>query len=99
MEIANAFRVEAGAKIIEEVRHAVSLWPTLAQGNDVSKKTRQAVGDALQKIDRRFLLLHAMHAETSHGLDAFVGCLPPPANALSIEDMNVLNSGAKVRKK
>ncbi len=98
MEIASAFRVEAGAKIIEEVRHAVSLWPTLAQGNDVSKKTRQAVGDALQKIDRRFLLLHAMHAETSHGLDAFVGCLPPPAHALSIEDMNVLNSGAKVRK-
>lgn len=40
-----------------------------------------------------------MHAETSHGLDAFVGCLPPTANALSIEDMNVLNSGAKVRKK
>ena len=54
MEIASAFRVEAGAKIIEEVRHAASMWPTLAQGNDVSKKTRQAVGDALQKIDRRF---------------------------------------------
>ena len=30
---------------------------------------------------------------------AFVGCLPPPANALSVADMNVLNSGAKVRKK
>jgi len=99
MGIASAFRVEAGAKIIEEVRHAVSLWPTLAHGNEVSKKTRQAVGDALQKIDSRFLVLHAMHAETSRGLDAFVGCLPPPANALSVADMNVLNSGAKVRKK
>ena len=54
MEIASAFRVEAGAKIIEDVRHAVSLWPTLALENDVSKKTRQAVGDALQRIDKRF---------------------------------------------
>jgi hypothetical protein len=54
MEIASAFRVEAGAKIIEDVRHAVSMWPTLAQDNDVGKKTLLAVGSALRKIDSRF---------------------------------------------
>jgi bifunctional DNA-binding transcriptional regulator/antitoxin component of YhaV-PrlF toxin-antitoxin module len=32
----------------------------------------------------------ALHAKTPQGLDAFVGCLPPPAKALSVEDMNDL---------
>lgn len=32
----------------------------------------------------------ALHAKTPHGLDAFAGCLPPPAKTLSIEDMNAL---------
>ena len=54
MEIASAFRVEAGAKIIEEVRHAVSLWPTLARENGVSQQTLRAAGNALEDIDRRF---------------------------------------------
>jgi serine/threonine-protein kinase HipA len=54
MDIASAFRVEEAAKIIDEVRHAVSLWPKLARENDVTQQTLRAVQDALQTIDRRF---------------------------------------------
>jgi hypothetical protein len=36
----------------------------------------------------------ALHAKTPHGLDAFVGCLPPPAKALSVKDMNALIANA-----
>ena len=54
MEIARAFRIEAGAKIIEEVRHAVSMWQTLAKDNDVSKKSMNAIEVQLQKINSRF---------------------------------------------
>lgn len=36
----------------------------------------------------------ALHAKTPHGLDAFVGCLPPPAKTLSVEDMNALIANA-----
>ena len=36
----------------------------------------------------------ALHANTPHGLDAFVGCLPPPAKALSVEEMNALVANA-----
>ena len=36
----------------------------------------------------------ALHAKTPHGLDAFVGCLPPPAKTLSVEDMNALIADA-----
>jgi hypothetical protein len=54
MEIASAFRVEAGAKIIDEVRHAVAKWPTLARENGVSQHTLRTVGNALENIDRRF---------------------------------------------
>jgi serine/threonine-protein kinase HipA len=54
MEIARAFRIEAGAKIIEEVRHAVSMWQTLAKDNDVSNKSTNAIAVQLQKINSRF---------------------------------------------
>jgi serine/threonine-protein kinase HipA len=54
MEIARAFRIEAGARIIEEVRHAVSMWQTLAKDNDVSKKSMNAIEVQLQKINSRF---------------------------------------------
>ena len=54
MEIASAFRVDAGANIIDEVRHAVAKWPTLARANGVSQHTLRAVGNALEDIDRRF---------------------------------------------
>jgi antitoxin component of MazEF toxin-antitoxin module len=30
----------------------------------------------------------ALHAKAPHGLEGFVGCLPPPPGALSIEEMN-----------
>jgi len=32
----------------------------------------------------------ALHAKAPQGLEAFAGCLPPPANALSVEEMNAL---------
>jgi len=32
----------------------------------------------------------ALHAKAPHGLESFVGCLPPPAKPLSIEEMNQL---------
>ena len=59
LEIASAFRIAAGAKIIEEVRHAVSLWPTLAKENGVSKETLDAIGQPLQKINSRFQRLRS----------------------------------------
>lgn len=54
MDIASAFRVDAGVTVIEEVRHAVAKWPTLARENGVSRHTLLAVGNALENIDRRF---------------------------------------------
>jgi antitoxin PrlF len=36
----------------------------------------------------------AIHAKTAQSLDAFVGCLPPPSKALSIEEMNTLLANA-----
>ncbi len=56
MEIATAFRIAAGAQIIDQVRHAVSLWPSLAKENGVSQETLKTVGSPLQKINQRFLL-------------------------------------------
>jgi bifunctional DNA-binding transcriptional regulator/antitoxin component of YhaV-PrlF toxin-antitoxin module len=32
----------------------------------------------------------ALHARADAALDSFVGCLPPPQRALSIEEMNAL---------
>jgi len=32
----------------------------------------------------------ALQAVAPHGLEAFAGCLPPPASALSVEEMNTL---------
>ncbi|OIN93731.1 MAG: hypothetical protein AUJ20_03070 [Comamonadaceae bacterium CG1_02_60_18] len=32
----------------------------------------------------------ALQAKTPRGLDAFVGCLPPPKKALSVAEMNVV---------
>jgi bifunctional DNA-binding transcriptional regulator/antitoxin component of YhaV-PrlF toxin-antitoxin module len=32
----------------------------------------------------------ALRAKAPHGLEAFAGCLPPPAKALSVDDMNAL---------
>lgn len=32
----------------------------------------------------------AFHAKAPHGLEGFVGCLPPPAQVLSVEEMNAL---------
>lgn len=32
----------------------------------------------------------ALQAKAPQGLEAFVGCLPPPPKALSVEDMNTI---------
>lgn len=32
----------------------------------------------------------ALQAKAPQGLEAFAGCLPPPAKALSVEEMNAL---------
>jgi antitoxin PrlF len=32
----------------------------------------------------------ALHTKPAHGLEAFVGCLPPPVHALSLDQMNAL---------
>jgi bifunctional DNA-binding transcriptional regulator/antitoxin component of YhaV-PrlF toxin-antitoxin module len=32
----------------------------------------------------------ALQAKAPHELEAFAGCLPPPAKALSVDDMNAL---------
>jgi bifunctional DNA-binding transcriptional regulator/antitoxin component of YhaV-PrlF toxin-antitoxin module len=42
------------------------------------------------EVDKLTQGVLALHAKTPQGLDAFVGCLPPPAKALSVEDMNDL---------
>lgn len=36
----------------------------------------------------------ALHAKAPHGLEALAGCLPPPAKALSLDEMNALVSEA-----
>lgn len=36
----------------------------------------------------------ALHAKAPHGLEAFAGCLQPPAKALSLDEMNALVSDA-----
>jgi hypothetical protein len=40
------------------------------------------------KVDRLANGVLALHAQPTQGLSAFVGCLPPPAIALSVDDMN-----------
>lgn len=40
------------------------------------------------EVDRLANGVLALHAKSTQGLNAFVGCLPPPAKALSVEDMN-----------
>lgn len=42
------------------------------------------------EVDRLANGVLALHAKPAQGLNAFVGCLPPPAKALSVEDMNAL---------
>lgn len=42
------------------------------------------------EVDRLANGVLALHAKPAQGLKAFVGCLPPPAKALSVEDMNAL---------
>lgn len=32
----------------------------------------------------------ALHAKAPRGLEAFAGCLPPPASGLSVEEMNAI---------
>ena len=46
------------------------------------------------EVDKLAYGVLALQAKTTHGLDAFVGCLPPPTKALSVEDMNALISKA-----
>jgi bifunctional DNA-binding transcriptional regulator/antitoxin component of YhaV-PrlF toxin-antitoxin module len=46
------------------------------------------------EVDKLAYGVLALQAKTTHGLDAFVGCLPRPAKALSVEDMNALISKA-----
>lgn len=36
----------------------------------------------------------ALHVKAPQGLEAFAGCLPPPAKALSVQEMNALVSQA-----
>ena len=33
----------------------------------------------------------ALHVKTQSGLESFVGCLPPPARALSLDELNTLS--------
>jgi antitoxin PrlF len=42
------------------------------------------------QIDKLANGVLALHAKPTHGLSAFAGCLPPPAKALSIEEMNAV---------
>jgi len=51
------------------------------------------------EVDRLANGVLALHAKATQGLGAFVGCLPPPANSLSIEEMNqVIATGWAGRK-
>lgn len=36
----------------------------------------------------------ALHAQPRQGLEGFAGCLPPPAKAMSVEDMNAIIANA-----
>jgi antitoxin PrlF len=40
------------------------------------------------EVDRLANGVLALHAKPTQGLKAFVGCLPPPTAALSVEEMN-----------
>lgn len=40
------------------------------------------------EVDRLANGVLALHAKPTQGLSAFVGCLPPPPTALSVEEMN-----------
>jgi bifunctional DNA-binding transcriptional regulator/antitoxin component of YhaV-PrlF toxin-antitoxin module len=33
----------------------------------------------------------ALHVKTPQGLESFVGCLPPPARALTLDEINTLS--------
>jgi bifunctional DNA-binding transcriptional regulator/antitoxin component of YhaV-PrlF toxin-antitoxin module len=35
-----------------------------------------------------------LHVKTPHGLESFVGCLPPPARALTLDELNTLSRQA-----
>ena len=48
-----------------------------------------APGQQLE-VDRLANGVLALHAKPTQGLNAFVGCLPPPTKALSMEEMNQL---------
>ena len=36
----------------------------------------------------------ALHVKTPHGLESFVGCLPPPTRALTLDELNALSRQA-----
>ena len=36
----------------------------------------------------------ALHVRASHGLESFVGCLPPPARALRLDELRALTHQA-----
>jgi antitoxin PrlF len=46
------------------------------------------------KVDKLVNGVLALRAKTPHELEAFAGCLPRPANVLSIDDMNALIADA-----
>lgn len=46
------------------------------------------------EVDRLAPGVLALHAKAPQGLEAFVGCLPPPAKPLSVDDMNALLADA-----
>ena len=51
------------------------------------------------EVDRLANGVLALHAKPTQDLSAFVGCLPPPATSLSIEEMNqVIATGWAGRK-
>lgn len=54
LEIAAAFRIGNGTKIINEVRDAVSQWHSLAKSNQVSAQTINVIGVCLKTIENRF---------------------------------------------
>lgn len=56
-ELAAAFHLSEGAKIVAEVRHAVSQWSVIARKNKVSFETSNEIGSHLGKIETRFQAL------------------------------------------
>ena len=54
LEVATLFQIAKGAMIIEEVRQAVSQWPSLALNNEVSTSTINEVMRHLNEINTRF---------------------------------------------